>query len=133
MRLLIDNALSPRVAEGLCAGGYDAVHVGAIGMAKADDNEIFEWCQANDRVVVSADTDFGTLLAQAREKSPSVLLLRRVSQRRPEAQVVLLLANLPKLVDALDAGSVVVIEENRIRVRTLPIMGASFFQRQKPK
>jgi predicted nuclease of predicted toxin-antitoxin system len=86
MKLLIDNALSPRVAEGLLAGGYQAVHVGQLGMAKADDEQIFRWCFENDYVVVSADTDFGTLLAQCQDKKPSVLLLRRVSQRRPEIQ-----------------------------------------------
>ena len=126
MKLLIDNALSPRVAEGLLAGGYQAVHIGRLGMAEADDEQIFQWCAANDHVVVSADTDFGTLLAQRQEIKPSVLLLRRISQRRPEVQTRILLANLPALVEPLETGSIVVIEENRIRVRRLPIHGASF-------
>ena len=126
MKLLIDNALSPRVAEGLVADGYQAVHVGRLGMGKASDEEIFQWCHANGHVVVSADTDFGVLLAQRRTEKPSVLLLRRSSQRRPEVQVELLLANLPALVEPLEAGSIVVIEENRIRVRALPIHGACF-------
>ncbi len=126
MKLLIDNALSPRIAEGLRVGGYNAVHVGSLGMASAADEGIFEWCATHDHVVVSADTDFGALLAQRKERKPSVLLLRRISQRRPEEQIRILLANLPALVEPLNTGTVVVIEENRIRIRTLPIHGSSF-------
>jgi predicted nuclease of predicted toxin-antitoxin system len=132
MKLLIDNALSPRVAEGLLAAGYQAVHVGRLGMGKASDEEIFDWCSANDHIVVSADTDFGALLAQRRAEKPSVLLLRRSSQRRPETQIELLLANLPALIEPLEVGSIVVIEESRIRVRTLPIHGA-FSRPRTPK
>ncbi len=95
-------------------------------MAEAEDEQIFQWCYVNDYVVLSADTDFGTLLAQRRDTKPSVLLLRGISQRRPEIQIRILLANLPALVEPLEAGSIVVIEENRIRIRLLPIHRASF-------
>lgn len=124
MRLLIDNALSPRVAEGLREAGFDTVHVRDLGMQRATDEEIFERCAAEDRVVVSADTDFGTLLAMRQTSKPSVVLLRRISQRRPQAQVAVLIANLPAIQEPLETGAIVVIEEHRLRVRTLPILGA---------
>jgi uncharacterized protein (DUF433 family) len=44
--------------------------------------------------------------------------------RRPEAQATLLLAYLDRLVDALEEGAIVVIEQTRIRVRRLPIIPA---------
>ena len=123
MKFLVDNALSPLVAERLRGAGYDAVHVRDLGMQASEDEEIFAWCAVNGRAVVSADTDFGTLLALRKETRPSVVLFRGNSPRRPDEQGRLLLANLPEVSEHLEAGAVVVIEPHRVRVRRLPILG----------
>ena len=122
MRFLIDNAISPAVAEGLTRADHDAVHVRDYGMQAASDDAIFDRAEAENRIIVSADTDFATLLAARKVRSPSLVLFRHGSQHQPNDQIALLNANLPRFEQDLEEGSVVVIEPQRIRVRSLPLI-----------
>jgi predicted nuclease of predicted toxin-antitoxin system len=114
--------MSPKVAVGLCDVGHDAVHVRDYAMQHAADDEIFDRAFTEERVNISADTDFGTLLATRQETKPSVVLFRRTSQRNTSAQLKLLLLNLPDVAAILEQGAIVVFEENRVRTRFLPII-----------
>ena len=97
MKLLIDNALSPRIAEGLRQAGYDATHIRDYGMAAATDEEVFELAACEGRILVFADTDFGALLLMRKDditrgahvRAPC---LNMQGTNRPEAIVRRLLA-----------------------------------------
>jgi predicted nuclease of predicted toxin-antitoxin system len=123
LRFLVDNALSPSLAERLRQAGHDAVHVRDYGLQAATDEKIFEQAQQDDRIVVSADTDFGTLVTLRRETRPSIILFRQGHSRRPDQQAALLLGNLPAIADALNSGCIAVFERARIRIRPLPVGG----------
>ena len=125
MRFLIDNALSPLLATLLEQAGHDALHVRTLELQRSDDVVIFDRAAAEERIVVSADTDFGTLLATRSTQKPSVIQFRGRGSRRPEAMVHAIVSNLPQLVDALQRGSIVTFEPSRVRVRALPINMAS--------
>ena len=90
-------------------------------MHAATDEAVFERAAAESRVVVSADTDFGTLLALREASSPSVILFRAASLRRAEDQVGLIARALPSIEAALRRGAIVILERHRLRLRDLPI------------
>lgn len=103
MRFLVGQCLSPDFAEALTAAGHDVVHVRDRGMQRASDPDVLQLARSEERVVVSADTDFGTILAWTSAARPSVVIFRRTTGRRPGEQATLLLANLPAIAQAPSA------------------------------
>ena len=71
---------------------------------------------------MSGDTDFGTLLALRNLRSPSVILFRSRNMLIAEDHVAIIRDYLDDLESDLDAGAVVVVTDNRIRVRLLPLL-----------
>ena len=122
MKFLIDNALSPIFSKQLHNLGHDAIHVRDMDMQTCSDEEIFDFAQKEERIIVSADTDFGTIIALKNEQFPSIIIFRRTRNRKPIEQVALLISNLEQIEVSLRKGSIVIIEDNRIRIRALPIM-----------
>lgn len=70
-------------------------------------------------MLISADTDFGTMLTLRKATRPSVILFRHGAPRKPDDQAALLLANLASVAQDLEAGAIVVFHHDRIRVRRL--------------
>ncbi len=121
MRFLLDANLSPRIAGILSAAGHQAEHVCDHGLLTASDQEILGYADAHGLVIVSADTDFVTMIALAGRVTPSVVLLRSADRLPPPEQAALLVANLPAVLADLEAGALVSVTRSHLRVRRLPV------------
>jgi predicted nuclease of predicted toxin-antitoxin system len=121
VKFLVDENLSPRLAELLIKSGHDAVHVRDLDAAGAPDTDIVSLAVRDERVIISADTDFGALLANSRATKPSVILVRALIDRRPPELAGILIANLDVLTEHLRSGAVVAFTRTDIRVRSLPL------------
>jgi predicted nuclease of predicted toxin-antitoxin system len=120
LRFLIDNPLPPRLAELLFVAGHDAVHVRAYGMHAASDESILARALAEDRIVVSADSDFSAILAAQEADRPSFILFRQPNLLVARDYADSLLTALPMLEEDLLSGCVAVFRKSRLRVRKLP-------------
>jgi predicted nuclease of predicted toxin-antitoxin system len=104
----------------LRAAGHDCAHVYEAGLGGQPDEQIMDLADRENRILISADTDFGELLANAPVLAPSVILLRRTDKRAASLAAVIL-ANLEQVTDDLAAGALIVISDTRIRARRLPM------------
>jgi len=121
MRLLVDENLSPRVARLLREGGHDAAHVTEVGLGNTDDAEILDAAADGARAIVTADTDFGALLAARGTSSPSVVMLRSSDHLTPDEQARLIVTVLVRVGDELEQAAIASVTTERVRLRNLPV------------
>jgi predicted nuclease of predicted toxin-antitoxin system len=120
MRLLADMHISPRTVAFLRALGHDVVRVSDILPLQAPDEAIVSHADENGRVVLTQDLDFSAIIALSGQQSPSLVSLRLASARVEYVNTVLAKV-LPEVEEQLLAGAIVTVEDQRVRVRQLPV------------
>lgn len=120
MKFLLDENIPPSLATKLKEVGYETRHVFDIGLNASPDFSIADFAASNDEVIITHDTDFGTILALTGHIRPSVILFRW-QKTTIETLFLFLKAHLPALATPLEAGSLIVVDEDKIRVRSLPL------------
>ena len=115
-RFLVDENLPRSLAARLRAAALEARDVRDLGLRGAPDEEIFQFARSHGWVLLTGDLGFGAMM-RAFPDSPG-LVLARLPNDWPASEINRLietsLARLPDFVP----GSLIVIEPERIRIRT---------------
>ena len=120
MRFLIDMGIGTRVAAWLRDRGHEVSHLREENLNRLPDPEIFQKALAEHRVILTQDLDFAEITALSRSETVSVVVLR-LRNYRSQHVIRRLRTVLPAVMDELQQGAIVSVEEARYRVRHLPI------------
>lgn len=120
MKLLLDQGTPRSAAALLRESAVDALHTGEMGLSKAEDEEILARACEENRIVVTLDADFHAHLALSQAKKPSVIRFR-IEGLRAEPFAQLLQKVLRQCESDLALGAMVSVQENRVRIRRLPV------------
>jgi len=120
MRFLADMGVSQRIVEWLRSEGHDAVHLRDEQLHRLPNGAIFEKAEAERRIILTFDLDFGEIVALSGGRSVSVILFRLHNTRTPHVMDRLKKV-LQESASALEDGVIIVVEEARHRVRRYPV------------
>lgn len=114
MKILLDSCVSGKAKESLTAAGHDAVWCGDWPKDPGDD-EILAIANAEKRVLVTLDKDFGELAVLHRQNHCGII---RIVGFSANLQAEICLAVLASHGDELLAGAIVTAERGRLRIRS---------------
>ena len=76
IHLLIDQDIYQTTIEFLIKEGHDVIRVKRLGLERASDLVLLQKAKEMERIFLTRDKDFGTLVFLERESSGGVILLR---------------------------------------------------------
>lgn len=120
MRFLADVGVSRSTAEALRKLGHETTHLREEGLQRLPDDQILEMARGENRIVLTFDLDFGDLLAAGGHRLPSVIIFR-LHDQTPASVNPKLFSLLAEREEELKAGAIVIVEDRRYRLRSLPI------------
>jgi len=120
MKLLVDMNLSPGWVTFLAAEGLEAVHWSQVGPGTAEDIELMRWAAAAGYVVLTADLDFGAILAATGDRRPSVVQVRS-DVLSPSVIGRVVVTAIRQSQRELIEGALISVDPGRARLRILPL------------
>ncbi len=121
MRFLLDQGLPRSTVAELAKRGVIAEHVGDLGMARAEDQDILAASRTRGAIAVTLDADFHTILAMTRATEPSVIRIRIEGLKGSDVATILE-AVIAGASAELTAGAAVTVTRSGIRIRLLPLI-----------
>jgi predicted nuclease of predicted toxin-antitoxin system len=116
LKFKIDENLPQEVCALLQEASYDALSVLDQALGGADDPQVFQVCQKEQRVLVTLDVDFANIQAYPPQSTAGIIVLRLTRQDKP--YVLNMIQNLlPILEQETPARTLWIVEEERIRIR----------------
>jgi len=119
MRFLADHDVYFITVQELRHAGHDVVTAKELQMQTADDSDLLAKARALDRIFLSRDKDFGTLVFLHALTSPGVIFLR-ISPTEVNAVHRVLHRLLHEQSEELLNRSYCVVASSRYRIRQLP-------------
>lgn len=117
MRLLADENIPRFVVEFICSRGHDAIWIGKVAPG-IKDREVLSLATTQERTLITFDTDFGELVFRLGVGAPFGIILFRLPPDSPLEIAQSIVQALESQEDWVNRFSVV--DENRIRTRSLP-------------
>lgn len=119
-KVLLDQGIPYSTTQHLKDAGWDVVHTVDLDMSRATDREIINYAQQEGRICITLDSDFHTILAVNGMDGPSVVRVRQ--ERLCGVNMAKLLKQIWVQIESqLEAGSVVTVTDEAIRIRKLPV------------
>ncbi len=112
--------ISPLTVGDLRKLGWDIVRVPEIMDRKSKDIDILTYARDHNKVVITQDLDFSSLLALGEYGKPSVINLR-FENAKPDFITNRIVEIVKEFEKELDEGIVVSVDEISARYRNLPI------------
>jgi predicted nuclease of predicted toxin-antitoxin system len=119
MQLLLDACVCRFAAEQLRAAGHDVSYVGEWAYDPGDD-EILHRGVEESRILVTLDKDFGELVFVFHRPHGAIV---RLSNIRARDQGLAILDVLNRFPEELQKNALVVVEPDRVRIRTPEVEG----------
>jgi predicted nuclease of predicted toxin-antitoxin system len=115
IRLLTDENISPKVLKSLRDQGLDVLDVKEEGWCGKEDQELLDIAFENHRFVLTHDSDFGTLAMNEGRPCYGLLYLW-LADLKPDNVARICQRLFSRDLDVY-SGTILVIEETRIRIR----------------